>query len=133
MREILERDLTKTWSGLPAPRDWHVIDTRGDGLAWERIVGSRLYVIEDICTKEDGRRWLHVSISKHNGKMPNWDDIQTMRVLFVGEHRECYMIFPPKERYVNIHVACLHLWCCLDAEKGALPQFDGVIDGVRTI
>lgn len=133
MQQILARDLTKTWSGLPAPQDWHVIDTRGDGLAWERMVGSRLYVVEDICVKEDGRHWLHVSISKHNGKMPNWDDIQTMRTLFVGEDRECYMIFPPKERYVNIHSACLHLWSCLDAESGVLPQFDGVVDGVRTI
>lgn len=129
---ITERDTTKTYSGLPAPQDWHVIEPWGDGLFWERMIGQRITVIEDITEKADGRMWLHVSVAKPNKKMPTYEDLQEVRRLFIGEDRECYMVFPPKECYVNF-ANVLHLWCCLEQEKGVLPNFDGVIGGVRSI
>ena len=126
MPTITERDATKTYSGLSAPRDWHVIVTGEDGLMWERLVGQPIKVIESISVEDDGRRWLHVSVSKSpSKKMPTYDDLQTARVAFIGEHRECYQVFPTKDRYVNINPV-LHLFACLDAEQGVLPRFEGM-------
>ncbi len=64
--------------------------------------------------------------------MPTYDDIQVARKHFIGEARECYMVFPTKGRYVNFNPV-LHLWVCLDAPDGVLPHFEAVVDGVTTV
>jgi len=99
---------------------------------WQRLSGEAIKVIESTNIEADGRRWLHVSVSKPNGKMPSYEDIQTLRKLFIGEHRECYHVFPTKDRYVNFFNV-LHLWTCLDAPSGVLPHFEGVVNGVTTV
>jgi len=127
-------DTSLTWSGLDAPIGWHIIDFIHQyhepqeycGYAWERMIGQRITVMEDVSIKVDGRRWLHVSVAKPNRKIPTYEDLQEVRRLFVGEERECYQTFPPKERYVNANNV-LHLWCCLDQPKGVLPQFDEMV------
>lgn len=121
----MEIDTTMTWGGLPAPRDWHAIDIREDGAMWERLVGQRIKVIESVSIESDGRKWLHVSVSKPSRKMPTYEDIQEARKWFVGEHRECYQVFPTKDRYININPV-LHLWACLDEPDGVLPHFEGM-------
>ena len=132
MKTETEIDYSKTYSGLAAPDGWHVLERRPDGIMWQRLQGEAIKVIESVAVERDGKHWLHVSVSKPTKKMPTYEDVQTMRKLFVGEHRECYQIFPPSERYVDINPV-LHLYTCLDAEKGVLPQFDGVIRGKATI
>ncbi|OLD63931.1 MAG: hypothetical protein AUF65_00860 [Chloroflexi bacterium 13_1_20CM_50_12] len=123
----------ETFSGLPAPRDFHIIEHHADGLAWERLVGERITVIESVAVRSDGKRWLQVSVAKPNKhKMPTYDDVQLMRKLFIGEDRESYMVFPPKDRYVNINPV-LHLFCCLNEPDGVLPHFEGIINGKMTI
>lgn len=135
-----EIDMTKTWSGLPAPNDYHIIDAVWDhhpphkrcGHKWERLFGQRITVIEDITVKADGRRWLHVSVAKPNGKMPTYEDIQEVRRLFIGKQRECYRIYPIKERYINFaHV--LHLWSCIDKPDGVLPHMEGMWQGQLSV
>lgn len=121
-----EHDLTKTWSGLEAPSDWHIVETGEDGLMWERLFGQKITVIESIQVQKDGKRWLHVSVAKPGNKMPTYDDLQVARRLFVGEDRECYQVFPTKDRYVNFGNV-LHLWCCLSSPEGVLPHFEGEI------
>ena len=118
-----EWDTLHTISGLPAPADWHIAERRHDGLLWDRLFGARLRVIESIAVETDRRRWLHVSVSKAPScKMLTYEDLQVVRTLFIGEQRECYMVFPPKDRYVNINPV-LHLFCCLDkpSKWGASP------------
>ena len=129
---IIENDDSTTVSGLPAPDYWICIDRRQDsdgvyGRAWQRTRGEAIRVIESVVTKPDGKQWLHVSVSKPNRKMPTWDDVKTLRECFVGEHRECYMIFPTQDRYVNIHPGVLHLYCCLDQPNGVLPNMEGEV------
>lgn len=124
--KVTEHDETKTWSGLPAPEYWHIVDRKGDGLMWERMRGEKITVIESTKTDSDGRMWLHVSVAKPTKKkLPTYEDLQTARKLFISEDRECYQIFPTKEHYVNINPV-LHLWCCLDTPEGVLPRFDGI-------
>lgn len=122
-----------TVGGLEAPTGWHIVQTRADGLAWERLVGEKITVIESIAEKSDGKRWLHVSVAKPSKhKMPTYDDVQLMRKLFIGPGRESYMVFPPQSRYVDINPV-LHLFCCLDQPDGVLPQMEGIIEGKMTI
>jgi hypothetical protein len=133
MKQIIEVTPGTTISGLPAPRGWHIARPWGDGLAWERLIGERITVIEDISFKADGKRWLHVSVAKSKKHLiPTYDDLQVVRKAFVGEHRECYQVFPTKDRYVNIGNV-LHLWACLDSPEGVLPHFEGFVDGRMTI
>ncbi|MBA2287530.1 MAG: hypothetical protein H0W02_18810 [Ktedonobacteraceae bacterium] len=90
-------------------------------------------MIESIAVESDGRRWLHVSVSKPTKKkMPSYEDIQTARRLFVGDDRECSMVFPSTERYININPV-LHLWACLDVPGGVLLQFEGQVRGMLTV
>ncbi len=130
----MEIDDTKTWSGLPAPDGWAIMDsihnhhnpTERVGHMWIRLRGERISILEDVTVKADGRKWLHVSVGKPNKKMPTYEDLQTARRLFIGEHRECYMVFPTSDRYVNVaHV--LHLWACMDAPTGVLPNFEEIV------
>ncbi len=131
---MIELDSTKTWSGLPAPANWHIIERRQDGLMWQRLTGEAIKVIESSKVEPDGRLWLHVSVSKPKKKMPTYEDLQTARKLFIGEHRECYQIFPTGDRYININPV-LHLWCCLSLPEGVLPRFEGmvVLGGVKQL
>lgn len=130
---ITEIDDSTTVGGLPAPSGWVCIERKRDeqgiyGRFWVRTQGEAIRVIESIYTRpDDGHTWLHVSISKPSHKMPTWDDVQTMRKCFVGEHRESYMIFPTQDRYVNIHPGVLHLYCCLDQPEGVLPHMEGMV------
>jgi hypothetical protein len=123
-----EYDDSRTCSGLPAPENWHIIERREDGLMWQRLQGEAIKVIESIGV-HDGLTWLHVSVSKPSRKMPTYEDIQTMRKLFVGEHRECYQVFPTSDRYVDFNPV-LHLWACLDKPEGYLPHFEAWIPAV---
>jgi hypothetical protein len=133
MKYEYEFDMTKTLTGLPVPSEWEYRQHFGpDGHIWERTVGQPLHVIETRAGQSDGRTWLHVSVSKRNGNIPSWQDLQDVRMVFVGEQRECYMVFPTQDRYVDIHNV-LHLYCCLDAPHGVLPHFEGVVDGMRVI
>jgi len=129
----IEYDTTKTHSGLPAPEGWYIAERREDGLMWVRPTGSPISVIEDITTKADGKRWLHVSLArqgKHKNSLPTYEEINLVRHLFIGDHRECYHVFPPKDRWVNF-ANVLHLWACLDEPDGVLPHFEGMIDVVN--
>ena len=131
-KQTVEYDDLTTVGGLPAPDGWHCVERKRDadgvfGRFWVRTRGEAIRVIESIYTREDGHTWLHVSVSKPNRKMPTWDDVQTMRKCFVGEHRESYMIFPTQDRYVNIHPGVLHLYCNLNQPEGVLPQMEGEI------
>lgn len=137
----IDIDDTTTVSGLPAPRGWVCEDRRRDergvhSRLWRRTEGEAISVAESLYNRPDdnGRLWLHVSVAKPGAKkMPTWEDLQTLRTLFVGEDREAYMIFPTQDRYVNLHNV-LHLYCCLDQPRGVLPQMEGEIrPGVKSI
>ena len=121
-----------TMAGLEAPKGWRIAERRADGMLWQRLIGEKITVIESIAIELDGKRWLHVSVAKPNKKTPSYDDVQLLRKLFIGEEMESYMIFPPKQRYVNINPV-LHLFACLDQPNGVLPQFEGMINGKNSI
>jgi hypothetical protein len=113
-----------TWWKHDVPNDWQFLQRWGDGYAFAK---GGLRVIVDCCEKEDGNQWIHLSYSRKNWA-PSHADTILVKEAFLG-NRYAYSVLPPKERYVNIHANCLHLWARLDGTP-VLPRFDEVIEGV---
>lgn len=121
--QVLQKD-SQEEQPVILPPEWREMPTflgvyqRQDGL---RVISS---VILD--PDQDNQRWLHVSMSRPT-TMPSYEDLQTVKDLFIGQTRKAVQIFPPKAQHVNVHPNCLHLWCCLD--RDLLPDFrqDGQI------
>lgn len=79
-----------------------------------------LLVLASALVEQDGKRWLHVSMSRKN-QLPSWGDVRAVKDLFVGRDRYAYQVLPPPSHYVNFHPNVLHLWSCLDGEP--MPDF----------
>ena len=111
----LSRELPKGWElrsgGQPAD----------DGARWYHR-GLGLAVIESFALEADGRRWHHVSVSRRS-RCPTWDEMCLAHRLFIGDEVAAYQVHVPRSRWISIHPFCLHLWACLDAPAGVLPDF----------
>lgn len=108
------------------PEGWEIVQQWGDGYALRQKIGG-LRVIVDCEEKSDGHEWLHVSYSRKNWT-PTHEDTMLVRRDFIGEHRYAYAVFPPKDKYVNLHKFCLHLWARWDGTDGrVLPEFSEVL------
>ena len=103
---------------LVLPAGWAIHSELPDGRRYiNGLLG--LVVIVSGCVQQDGRRWLHLSVS-HFKRLPKWRELVEVKELFLGD-RYAYQVLPPRSRYVNIHPNVLHLWSCLDEEP--LPDF----------
>jgi len=109
------------------PKDWHFLQPWGDGHVFVHRNGLR--VIIDCEEKSDGKRWVHVSFSRAKW-IPSHQDTSMVKDAFIGEGRYAYTVFPPSDRYVNIHQNCLHLWASCEGDGRVLPEFSGQIEGV---
>ena len=56
--------------------------------------------------KEGG--W-HLSMS-HKNKLPTYEEMKDFRYKFLPNGINVCEIFPPREKFVNIHPFCRHLW-----------------------
>lgn len=89
-----------------------------------------LRVIISLARQADGLRWLHLSAS-HESRLPRWRELKEIKEIFIGPNRYAYQVFPPEDKYVNLHPRTLHMFHCLDGPQ--LPEFSGVIGGCRTL
>lgn len=106
-------------------------EEREDGISFRHLT-KKIFVITSIELKEN-QKWLHVSISKRDLKNRmvdvSWGEMRDIKEQFIGD-RYAYIVFPPKENYVNI-AQVFHLWSCLESENGkVLPEFSGIIEGL---
>jgi len=99
-----------------------LIDRSDDGYAarWNNL---RFIVSKSI--EEDGKRWLHASVSRKDRTLPTYDDLKQLKRLCIGEHRTALQVFPPMAKHVDIAgklgTEVLHLWACLDGD--VTPDF----------
>lgn len=86
---------------------------------------KHLRFIVSEAVEQDGKRWLHTSVSRSDLKLPSYDDLKQLKRLCVGDHRTALQVFPPLEKHIDIGgklgVEVLHLWCCLDGD--VTPDF----------
>ena len=104
-------------SPLVLPAGWTFHERGLDGFTATN--GWGLSIIATVATERDGAEWVHLSVA-HRKRMPTWDEIRDARALVLGD-RESYIVLPPKDRYVNTHPNCLHVFACLDGPQ--LPDF----------
>lgn len=110
------------------PRGWRILQEWGHGYAVREVEGG-LRVLIDCAEKSDGKMWLHVSYSRKDW-VPNHADTCRVKAAFIG-NRYAYAVFPPSEKYVNIHPNCLHLWALMDGGIGqVLPEFSEELQGI---
>lgn len=83
---------------------------------------NHLGIIVSIAIEDDGKSWLHASVSRKDKTLPTYEDLGQLKRLCVGDHRTALQIFPPKEKHVNL-AEVLHLWACLDGD--VVPDFTG--------
>lgn len=98
--------------GNPPPMGWKELAPPPGPLTESRCFVSQdggLRVITSEETHEDGKAWLHVSMSRRS-RMPTYDDLATVKRVFVGDDLPAYQIFPVRKEHVNLHEYCLHLW-----------------------
>ena len=104
--------------------------TTSDGRRWQHLLYP-FTVISSVSREMDGKLWLHVSFA-HPKRIPNYEEITSVKARFIGKDKYAMMIFPPEEMHVNLHGYCLHLWHCLDGHP--LPEFSGYdLKGRRTL
>lgn len=86
-------------------------------------------VLRSVAEQADGKLWMHLSMSRRDGKVPTWDQLRELKEMWAGDV-EGYVVFPPKARYVNLHPGVLHLWVCVDEPNGVLPDFSQGIGSI---
>jgi hypothetical protein len=101
------------------------------GYAWTNtLVGSPMRGVSVMLSagvEEDGRGWLHVSLSRA-GRIPSWEDCCVVKALFIGEERWAYQVLAPRSEHFTLPDGpgrlgkVLHLWAPLDGEP-RLPNF----------
>lgn len=111
------------WEGDVAPRvlppPWIELVRGEDGAAYRNSFTS-VQVVVSAARERDGKRWLHVSVSRPR-HLPTWDELKSVKELFVGKDRYAVQVLPPEAEYVNLHPRCLHIFACLD--EWPLPDF----------
>lgn len=105
------------FAALGTPINWYRHEE--PFLAYRKI-GDKVTVIVSGSTEADGRRWLHVSVSRPS-RLPSWEDLREVKDTFIGRDRKAIQVLPPASEYVNIHPHVLHLWACVDDD--GLPDF----------
>ena len=111
------------------PHYWEVDIRLDDGTRYIASVLG-LAAIVSVAREPDGKRWVHLSVS-HRHRLPKWRELRETKDLFLGRNVYAYQVLPPEDKYVNLHPRVLHLWHCLDGDP--LPEFSGVVAGVRTV
>jgi hypothetical protein len=97
---------------------WRHVMHADDGDCWMALGG--LKVIWSAAEEEDGKIWMHVSVSRPT-RLPSYTDLARVKALFIGD-RVSYSVWATAADHVNIHQNCLHLWAVLEGEE-PLPDF----------
>jgi hypothetical protein len=101
------------------PPNWRVLQVNLDGVSW-RSDSLGIAVILSGATEQDGKRWLHLSLSRKS-RLPTWEDMRLVKNLFLGRERLALQVLVSESRWINIHPYVLHLWACVDGDP--VPDF----------
>lgn len=115
------------WLPRVLPAGWRISDPHAP--AFRRHDG--LLVLASVAVEADGKRWLHVSMSRAT-TLPSWKDYRAVKDLFVGRARKAIQVIPPEDEYINHAEFVLHMFSCLDGDP--LPDFRrSFASGVKTL
>jgi len=110
------------------PAGWVRLEAPGPAFICQGLGGLRdVMVLFSVGVENDGRKWIHVSLSRPN-RLPSWEDIQAVKDLFIGTERYAYQVLPPKLEHYSLPQGrprsgyVLHLWAPVSGEP-PLPNF----------
>lgn len=109
-------------------KQWPIERTMGKAAAeymraWEH---NGLMIIASAGEYDDGREWLHISVSRKS-RVPSYDELTRIKRDFIGDDKKAVLVLPEKKKHVNIHDYCLHLFY---SAENPLPEFSA---GMGTI
>lgn len=81
-----------------------------------------LFFIVSTARENDGKVWLHASVSRRDRKLPTWDDLMGLKHYCIGDDQKAILVLPPRSSYVNL-AQVLHLFSCLGPDGDGLPEF----------
>lgn len=109
---------------------WYLINRLPGAVSFQKEVsdGVLLAILELRHPKRDNDMFpkgrIHISVS-HNShlrghnetigecniakRIPSWDELKEVRQMFAPPDVNMAIMFPPPEKYVNIHASCIHL------------------------
>jgi hypothetical protein len=108
---------TEYYKGVWIDPRVEVLDISEDGYAAE------LYPLRFIVTagkEQDGKNWLHASVSRVDGMLPTYEDLSKLKEYCIGKDKTALQVFPPEKKHINLYQV-LHLWHCLDGD--VTPDF----------
>lgn len=120
-----------------APDGWRIARLWGNGAHYVKpLLAEPETFLQCIFTADDidhGRssggpslvKWLHLSVSTPT-RMPVWDEIVATKRAFMGDRR-AVMVVPERDKHVNDHPYCMHLWATERAEDDPLPDFTALV------
>ena len=65
--------------------------------------------------------WEHVSVSLPN-RCPNWEEMDFVKRLFWDDEEAVMQLHPPRSRWINQYLYCLHLWRPMKQEIPLPPE-----------
>jgi hypothetical protein len=71
--------------------------------------GIRIFIIVGAAELPESEGWEHVSVSIKS-RNPNWLEMSFVKDLCFEDGELVLQFHPPKDKYVNTHPHCLHLW-----------------------
>ena len=74
-----------------------------------------------------GGGWDHVSVSYRN-RCCTWEEMCQVKDIFFHDNECAVQYHPPKEKYVNNHPHCLHLWM---PQEQVLPMPPSIYVGLK--
>lgn len=78
-----------------------------------------LQIIASAGEYDDGREWLHISVSRKS-RIPSYEEMARVKRDFIGDDKKAVFVLPEKKNHVNIHENCLHLFY---SAENPLPEF----------
>lgn len=82
-----------------------------------RLQAPTCVTLHVIATTGDG--WDHVSVTvAGEPRCPTWEEMAWVKDQCFAPQEAVMQLHPPRERYVNNHPWCLHLW---RPQRGAIP------------
>lgn len=85
-----------------------------------------LQIIATAAVMDDGREWLHVSVSRKS-RLPSYEEMTRIKRDFIGDDKKAISVLPEKKYHVNIHENCLHLFY---SAENPLPEFSGGLGSI---
>lgn len=118
-RQALDKSRELKVRPVEPPDGVHVLDRTRDG--YRCLFHDLAFIVSDVL-EQDGRWWLHGSVSRRNRTIPTWTDVHELRTRTMPD-RQALQVFAAADQHVDVGsqlphpIQVLHLW---SPEPGSL-------------